>query len=296
MFQNRAARRWIVTYAVLVAISLLLLAASDTPVVQELRQGIGFAVTPIQGALGDATRSFTSIFTALGEIDALRQENRTLQAQVEQLQTEEQQLQTLQAENDRLAHLLGMKGTLEFQTEVATVIGRQSSDLERVITLDRGTDTGVNVGDAVLSEGGALIGSVTDAGTNYSSVMLISDTRSVVIGLVDSSRATGEVDGRLSALLAMTNIPSTEQVAVDDTVVTAGIDLGTDTRSPYPKGLLIGRVVEVQSDASAVVQTALIQPAADLDDLERVLVITDFQPPGQSGPGSNPTPTPSGHH
>ena len=59
--------------------------------------------------------------------------------------------------------------------------------------------------------------------------------------------------------------------------MTAGIDLGGGVRSPFPKGLLIGTVVDVARDANAVTQTAFIQPAADLDRLEYVLVITDYQ-------------------
>ena len=48
-------------------------------------------------------------------------------------------------------------------------------------------------------------------------------------------------------------------------------------RSPYPKGLLIGQVIDVRRDANDVVQTAFLEPAAGLDQLEYVLVITDYQ-------------------
>ena len=60
-------------------------------------------------------------------------------------------------------------------------------------------------------------------------------------------------------------------------VVSAGIELGGGVRSPYPKGLLIGQVVDVRRDANAVVQTAYLQPAADFDKLEFVLVVLDYQ-------------------
>ena len=60
-------------------------------------------------------------------------------------------------------------------------------------------------------------------------------------------------------------------------MVTAGIELGGGVRSPYPKGLLVGQVVDVKRDANDVVQTAYLQPAAQLDKLEFVLVITDYQ-------------------
>jgi len=293
MPQNRATRRRIITYAMLVAVSLLMLAASKTAPLMDLRHGINFALSPVQETLARSTRSVTSIFNAVAEIDQLRRDNQQLAAQVQQLEVQTQQLEALRTENERLAALLNLRGTLDFKTQPAAVIARQATQYERVVTLDRGTDSGIAVGDPVLAEGGALAGVVVDAGSNYSSVMLLNDTRSIVIGLVQSSRATGEVEGRLAGPLAMTKVPSTEKIAVDDTVVTAGLDLGGTVRSAFPKGLLIGRIVDVQQDPSAIVQTALIQPAADLDKLELVLVMTDFQPPVVPAPGSSPGPKPS---
>jgi rod shape-determining protein MreC len=58
--------------------------------------------------------------------------------------------------------------------------------------------------------------------------------------------------------------------------VTAGIALPGGIRSAYPKGLPIGRVVDVRRDPNAVVQTAWLLPIAPLDRLEYVLVITDY--------------------
>jgi cell shape-determining protein MreC len=75
----------------------------------------------------------------------------------------------------------------------------------------------------------------------------------------------------------MRQIDSSETVTVGDEVVTAGIELGGGIRSPYPKGLLLGQVIDVRRDANAVVQTAYLQPAAALDKLEYVLVILDYQ-------------------
>ena len=56
-----------------------------------------------------------------------------------------------------------------------------------------------------------------------------------------------------------------------------GVTRGVGVRSPYPKGLLIGQVVDVRRDANSVVQTAYLRPAAPLDRLEYVLVITDYE-------------------
>jgi cell shape-determining protein MreC len=109
--------------------------------------------------------------------------------------------------------------------------------------------------------------------------------------MVEPSRATGNIQGQLGGALLMTQIPTTEEVKVDDEVVTAGIDLGDGVRSPFPKGLLVGRVVDVQRDAASVVQIALVDPAVALDKLEYVLVITDYE--GGIPIGPEPPPSPS---
>jgi cell shape-determining protein MreC len=85
------------------------------------------------------------------------------------------------------------------------------------------------------------------------------------------------VVGQLNGVLIMGRIDSTEQVDLGSEVVTAGIELGDGVRSPFPKGLLIGQVIDVQRDANAIVQTAYLLPAAPLDRLEFVLVITNYE-------------------
>ena len=109
-------------------------------------------------------------------------------------------------------------------------------------------------------------------------MVLLTDGEFTVIGQTTTTAATGEVVGQLGAgVLVMRQIDSSETVTVGDEVVTAGIELGGGVRSPYPKGLLLGQVIDVRRDANDVVQTAYLQPAADLDKLEYVLVITSLR-------------------
>ena len=61
------------------------------------------------------------------------------------------------------------------KTVAAEVIGRQTSQSERVVTLDTGSDRGISVGDVVLADGGALVGRVVEVGPNFSRVLLVSD-------------------------------------------------------------------------------------------------------------------------
>jgi rod shape-determining protein MreC len=275
VLSDRSSRRRLLVFVVLVGLCLAMLVVSGSAPVQELRRGVRFAAAPVQETLADGTRAVTDVLGAFGEIEGLRRDNIALRSTVQQLQEQLGTLDAVLAENERLARLLDVRDRLEWETTTARVTSREATQFERVITIDRGTDSGIVRGAPVLSEGGALAGKVTEVGNGWAAVMLISDTRSLVTGLDSRTRATGEVTGRLAAPLAMANIPVTDKISVNDRVVTAGIDLGRRFRSSFPRNIPIGRVVDVQQEPGSIVQTALIQPAADLEKIEDVLVITD---------------------
>lgn len=284
-FASRTARRRGVLYAVLVAVSLGLMAMSSNPLVRELQRGVGFAFRPFQAALDDAAQNASSIVGAISEIDRLRVENRTLREENLRLEALNGRLEAIGRENEQLTALLQLRSGLELDTVASQVIGRESSEFRRVVTIDRGSDDDVRAEDVVIAAGGALAGRVLEVGPNFARVLLMNDMNSTVIGQLTSTSATGEVVGQLGGVLVMRNIDSTVQIEVGEEVVTAGIELGGGVRSPYPKGLLIGQVVDIQRDANDVVQTAYILPTAPLESLEYLLVITNYEgglpPPDQ---------------
>jgi rod shape-determining protein MreC len=289
--KDRAARRGAIAFVVLLVTSVALMGLSSNPAVKDAQNGIGFAFRPIQGALDSVASGFASIGAAIGEIDRLRTDNEALQAENERLEAENDRLAEFRRENDLLTALLQLRAGFDFETAAATVIARESSEFRRTITLDKGTEAGIAIGDVVVASGGALAGRVTEVGPGSATVVLLTDGGSTVIGQLPSA-ATGEVEGHLADTLPMTQIDASADIALGDEVMTAGIELGSGVRSPYPKGLVIGQVVDVKRDANDVVQTAFIQPAADLERLEYVLVILDYEgglPPIDEQPVDCPT-------
>jgi rod shape-determining protein MreC len=128
---------------------------------------------------------------------------------------------------------------------------------------------------ANASGSGALAGTVVGVTADTARIRFIVDTRSVVIAVVQSSRALGEIHGQPGGQLVMTGIPVTEAVEPGDTVVSAGLTFG-DEASRYPGGLLIGTVQAVAPDANALTQTGFVRPAFDAASAERLLVVLDF--------------------
>jgi rod shape-determining protein MreC len=269
-------KRQVSVYVALLVLTLLLVAFSNSAPLLELRRGLGFALSPIQDTLRQGTRSVTSVFGTIGEIEQLRQDNEDLTRRIQELEADNQRLQSLAIENQQLAALLEVRSAIAYETVAAEVISRRSTEQEQVISLDSGTAVGVELDDPVIAEGGALVGRVVEVGTNFSRVVLVNDARTNVAGLIESTRAIGDIHG-IGDLLEMTNIPAADTVNIGETVVTAGIELETGVRSTYPKGLLIGTIVDVERQPNQLFQTELVAPVARLDRLEYVLVIVGYE-------------------
>lgn len=293
VFATRTARRRAITFSVLLAVSLLLMAISGSPIVVELQRGVGFAFRPLQSAIDSVAGGISGVAETVGEIERLRRDNEALRAENERLRNENDRLDAVRSEIDQLTALLQLRSGLDHDTVAASIVARESSEFRRIVTIDRGTDDGLAMGDAAVAAGGALAGRIVGVGTNFATIQLVNDAGSTVIGQLSTSAATGEVVGQLGGVLVMRNIDATEDVQVGEEVLTAGIELVGGVRSPYPKGLLLGQVVDVQRDANAVVQTAYLEAAADVESLAFVLVITDYEG-GLPVAGEVPVPCPDG--
>jgi len=289
LFANRATRRRIGTYVGFLVAAVILMAVSANPFVRDLQNGVAFAFRPMQAAVDGAARDIVSITTALADIDQLRRDNDSLRAENDRLRLENRSATEARRENDLLTGLLQLRQGIDFQTRAATVIARETTEARRVLVIDRGSDDGIEVGHVVIAAGGAVVGRVIDVGPTFARVLLISDTTSTVIGQLVASAATGKVVGQPGGALVMEDVDSTVTVPIGEEVFTAGIELEGGLRSPYPKGLLIGQVVDIARDPNEVVQTVYLQPAAPLDRLEFVLVITDYQG-GLGGSTESPAP------
>ena len=287
LLANRRFRRRGIVFTVLVVITLLLMAFSANPAVLGFKRGLQFALRPIQGAVAGFASDVSSVVGSIGEINQLRIDNAALREENQGLANDNTRLAQLKSENDQLTALLQLQSGFDHKTVAVRVIGRELLPTSRVVTIDKGTSDGLAMGEVVIVQGGAVVGRISDIGPNFAKVTLISDPSSTVIGQLQKSGATGEIGGEAGGVLTMKNVDSSVTVALDEEVFTAGLELAGGVRSPYPKGLILGSVVDVQRDANDVVQTAFVQPAAPLDTFELALVITDYTgglPPADQQP------------
>jgi rod shape-determining protein MreC len=286
---SRLARRRLAAFGILLAIAAVLMLSSGSPILLDVSRGVAFAFRPVVAALDDGIGTISGLIEAAASIENLRAENQALREENDRLRIENRLTDSIRRENDELIALLQLRSDLGHETVAASVIARDPAEFRRVIVLDRGSDDGIEKGDAVIAAGGALAGQVIDVGKTFAHVLLLSDSSSVVAGALAADGARGEVTGQLGSVLAMRNIDATSAVLIGDEVLTAGIELAGGIRSPFPGGLLIGAVVDINKDPNEVVQTAFVEPAADLDRLDHVLVITSYEG-GLPDPGLEPIP------
>lgn len=189
-----------------------------------------------------------------------------LQEEVDLLKQENISLKEFSKENDRLRKLLDFKRKSPFTTVAARVIGRDSANWISALMIDKGRRDNLKVGMSVIGEAG-LVGKIVEVGRSTSKALLINDPNLKVAALIHGSRDEGVISGALQGICRMYFVSLESEVEVDDMVITSGLG------GIFPKGLLIGRVIDVDVDPSGLMKSCLIQPAASLSRLEEVLII-----------------------
>jgi rod shape-determining protein MreC len=261
-------------FAILFVVSVLLLVFRSADVVQATATLGTQALVPVQRVLAQTGLTTSGFFQAIGDLEQIRAENAGLRAANDRLTLENARLAEAAIAAQQGAKLDAAQRALPFKTIAAPVIARDPSGVLKTIVIAAGTDQGVHVDQIVLSEQG-VVGRVGEAGSNYAKVVLITDSASSVSALVQTSRASGIVRGQYGDTLVMEWILQSDPVKAGDVIVTAGLGLGTELRSLYPKGLVIGTVVDVTKAEVSAYQRAVVAPAVDFRKLENVLIITD---------------------
>jgi rod shape-determining protein MreC len=285
--------QWVV-YGLLLTLSVGMMGASGTRLARTVGDDVNFMVNPVEIWINQTADTAGSYWSTLTQIDHLRSENERLTDENKRLTDELARAPASWRLNDDWTKISVAQQTSPYQTIIAWVVVRDISDVRpRTLVINRGSADGVVKGQVVIDAGHALVGRVQLVGTNNATILLVNDSSATVIGREADTGATGTINGQIGGQLQMSYVNATDKLTNGQAVVTAGtVNPGGDVRSPYPPGLLIGTIIKVAKDRNEVVQSAELQAAADLNNIEWVLVITNYQG-GFSTPGPSPSPSPS---
>ncbi len=169
-------------------------------------------------------------------------------------------------ENNRLENLLKFKRSLVYSSVGASVVGRDPSNWNETVIIDKGALDDVAVGMPAVNAQG-VVGKVAEVSDRKSKVILLTDPGFSTAALVKRSREIGLVSGTLQGLCRMRYLSANADVNVGDQVITSKLS------SSFPEGLFIGEVIAVEHKKNGLSVDCIIQPAVPLSQLEEILII-----------------------
>ncbi len=298
------------------AVSLVSIFLSEQGAADPIRNASLTITAPVQGGLRDAASPVSNVFSGITDRGDLVEENDRLRAEVERLQALVAQQQETQQRIQELEDAVGVKESRPDDVlKAASVIGEDTSGLKRFIAIDVGQNDNVDEGMIVLSRNGSLVGTIAKIYGDFAWVRLITDPDSAInaqLGATaadipptgsdvatpvtptpgaatpqassapggtpspesasDSAPVRAVAKGELRRGMLLDLVPSDAKIATGDLVITSGHG------GNYPRGLLLGTIESVEERPQAPFTSATIKPAADLTDLDTVLVLLSFKP------------------
>ena len=280
-FQTRS----LLVVALIVA-SLALILFGRWPALEPVRSALQLPLNTLQRSISNLWGGVSNASPG-SDSPALQQRLTALENENEQLRLEVARLKQIEAEANRLGGLVNYAGPQSGPIAylAANVIARDPSPFLNWLILNRGSDSGIK-SDMPVVTGQGLVGRVVEVNAVACKVQPVTDPTVAIAARLQSSREPGVVLGLVGGGLEMQFITQKVQVNPGEVVVTSGLgDL-------YPPGIVLGTVSATQKQDYEVLQKADLTPAVDLNQLEIVLIITNFKPVDLS-PFSESTPAPT---
>jgi rod shape-determining protein MreC len=269
---------------VLVFLAVLGFILHQVGVLQPVEELVLRLLVPLQRPLSGLAEGISDLTTTIRDLGDLRDRNQELEAENARLLLENVRLREVQAENVILRRLLSFaQANPTYDFRAAQVVGYDPENLLRYVLIDAGEESGLARNMPVVTDRG-LVGRLTDVGRGWSKVLLINDVSSSVNALTQSTHALGLIQGRPDGTLLMADISQDDSLSVGDIIFTSGLG------GNFPRRILIGQITEVRRQDYKLFQEAVVQPTVDLDHLEYVLVISNFEPvaPSEDQPEEAP--------
>jgi rod shape-determining protein MreC len=246
--------------------------ADDQGGVRLIRLWANAVISPPERIIHGAKLGITGVWSNYFDLVRVRQQNKDLEQTVDRLRLEQAALMEDARQGQRLQTLLGFQEKYIYATLAAQAYGSSGSDRSHVFYIDKGSRDGLKQDMAVITPDG-IVGKVRDVFPHTSQVLAVNDTTSGAGVILETTRIRGVLKGNAAGVLEVVGVTADQRIKPGENVLTAGGDL------IFPRGLAVGVVEKVVRDPdSDGLIDIIIQPAAHLDRLDEVLVITSTQP------------------
>jgi rod shape-determining protein MreC len=246
--------------------------AGDSSGVRLIRYWAQALVSPPERLIHSSKMGSSGLWQNYIDLRNVRQQNQDLQKTIDRLRLEQAALLEDARQGQRLQALLDFQQKYIYKTVPAQAIGSSGSDQSRVVYIDKGSADGIARDNAVITPDG-IVGKVRDVFPHSAQVLAINDQSSGAGVILESTRVRGILRGNANGQPQIVDILADSRIKKGENVLTAGGD------EIFPRGLPVGVVEKVTSDPERDgFINVLITPAAHLDRLDEVLVITSTEP------------------
>lgn len=264
--------RVIMVLAVLITAGLAVMSGLTSESIPDLM--VKGMLAPFRAAATSLTKTAEKYYSYMFRYEALAAENEVLKANIAEMEDVARQADATSRENQRLRDALNLTSTHEdYKLVDAYIIGWSSADFSNTFTINRGANVGIEVNMCAITANGEVVGLVTEVGKNYAVVKTVLDSTLEVSATISSSGYNGMVKGGYlfgnEDVLRMDYLPSSAIIRNKDQVVTSGSTV-------YPRGLIVGSVVDAGFEETGVAKFALLEPAADISSMEQVFILTEY--------------------
>ncbi len=261
----------IVTILVICLIIVIGFTSKQRENISILEKWIGSILNPVQKVISAGALNVGERVSSVANFRRVLSENAGLKQQLNQLEDE---LVQMRLTRDELEELRGLKfvmnnvdGLDEYQPIAANVVAKSPSNWFDIFTIDAGEEQGLSKDAIVLSSDG-LVGRIYETAGSWSKVISIIDNNSSVSFQVLRNRDyQGVISGNITNELTGYLFDSMAEVVTGDKLITSGMGI-------YPKGILIGEVIEVAKSEDQLLKTVVVEPAVNFKKMNKVLVIS----------------------
>jgi rod shape-determining protein MreC len=246
--------------------------AGDGHSVQLIRLWANSIVSPPERALHSSGSGISGLWHNYVDLRHIRQQNADLQKTVDRLRLEQAALLEDAKQGQRLQALLNFQQKYIYKTVAAQAIGSSGTDQSHVFYIDKGKDEGIDRDMAVITADG-IVGKIRDVFPHTAQVLAINDQTSGAGAILETTRIRGILRGNGAGQPQMEDVIRDQRIKSGDNVLTAGGD------QIFPRGLPVGVVDKVINDPErdGFIEV-VVKPAAHLDQLDEVLVVTSTEP------------------
>ncbi|SEC38253.1 rod shape-determining protein MreC [Terriglobus roseus] len=233
------------------------------------RAWAAYTVSPMESILKHSGGGIRGLWHNYVDLRHVRQHDKDLQYQIDQLRLQEASLAEDARQGQRLQRMLAFKQQYIGKTIAAQIIGTGGGDGSRIATIDKGSADGIRPDMAVITPDG-IVGKVRDVFAQSAQILLLNDSSSGAGVLLLTTRTRGILRGGPGGTLVITNLMPDDRIKPGEQLITSGGDL------VFPRGLPVGNVISSKPDPEHQPYALIsIKPASNLDRLEEVLIVTD---------------------